>query len=123
MSKPSIIRQIVDLQAQAERLIQSGGNMPEIETFAEYNEEVKAYLLSNIDDEFILNYVRQIPSLNLDQIEGKAGLLTVFLSVFSGTLSTHGRERDKIERALKEIKYISDKYASYEMMIRNHFDD
>ncbi len=38
MTKPSIVRQVINPQAQAERLIRTGGNILEIEAFAIYNE-------------------------------------------------------------------------------------
>lgn len=123
MSNISILRQVIDLQAQAERLIRTGGNMPEIEEFAKYNEMVKSYLLNNISDDFILKYVNTIPSLKINDIETKSNLFIIVISLISGSSATTYKERDKIERALKHIKVISEKYSSYEVMIRNYFDN
>ena len=123
MTKPSITRQVKDLQAQAERLIRTGGNMPEIESFSKYNEEIKTYLFTHIHDDFVLNYIKTIPSLNLDNSETKTGILTVVISLFFGGSVTAYHERNKIEQALKQIKEISNKYSSCEMMIRNCFND
>ncbi len=119
----SVIRQVVDLQAQSERLIRTGGNMPEIEAFSIYNEDVKAHLLNHIDDEFVLQYIRTIPSLHLDEIETKSNIITFLIGLVSGGSASAYQERDKIDRALKQIKEISNKYSSYEMMIRNCFDN
>ncbi|WP_299102541.1 hypothetical protein [uncultured Winogradskyella sp.] len=123
MSKTSITRQVIDLQAQAERLIRTKGNMPEIEAFSQYNEEIKAYLFDNIDDDFVLKYIKNIPSLDLDAIETKSGLLTLVVGLISGGSASAYHERHKIEQALDQIKEISNKYASYEMMIRNYFNN
>jgi len=123
MTKSSIIRQVVDLQAQAERLIRTGGNIPEIEAFSQYNDEIKTYLLDHINDEFVFNYIKTIPSLDINAIEIKSGIITVILGLFAGGTSAAYNERQKIERALEQIKEISNKYSSYEMMIRNCFDN
>lgn len=85
MIKSSIIRQVVDLQKQAERLIRTGGNLQRLKHF-----------------------------LNI---------MTIIIGLFTRGLSTAYNERDKIERALEHIKEISNKYSSYEMMIRNCFDN
>lgn len=122
MSKPSITRQVVDLQAQAERLIRTKGNMPEIEAFSQYNEEIKAYLLKHIDDDFVLNYIKTIPSLDIETIEIKSGILTAIIGLLSGGSASAYHERNKIEQALEQIKEISNKYSSCEIMIRNCFD-
>jgi hypothetical protein len=103
MTKPSIVRQVIDLQAQAERLIRTGGNMPEIEAFSQYNEEIKTYLLDHISDEFVLNYIKTIPSLDIDTIETKSSILTVILGLFSGGSSAAYNEKHKIERALEQV--------------------
>jgi hypothetical protein len=123
MTKSSIVRQVIDLQAQAERLIRTGGNMPEIEAFSQYNEEIKIYLLDHINDEFVLNYIKTIPSLDIDAIETKSGILTIIFGLFSGGSFAAYNEKHKIEVALEQIKEISNKYSSYEMMIRNSFEN
>ncbi|WP_407557049.1 hypothetical protein [Winogradskyella sp. 4-2091] len=97
--------------------------MPEIEAFSQYNEEIKAYLFDNIDDDFVLKYIETIPSLDLDAIETKSGLLTLVIGLISGGSASAYHERHKIEQALDQIKEISNKYASYEMMIRNYFNN
>jgi hypothetical protein len=123
MTKPSIVRQVIDLQAQAKRLIRTGDNMPEIEAFSQYNEEIKIYLLNHISDEFVLNYIKTSPTLDIDAIETKSSILTVILGLFSGGPSAAYSEKHKIERALEQVKEISNKYSSYEMMIRNSFEN
>jgi len=38
MTKPSIVIQVINPRTQAERVIRTDGNIPEIEAFAIYNE-------------------------------------------------------------------------------------
>ncbi|WP_422106872.1 hypothetical protein [Winogradskyella sp.] len=122
MSAPSILRQIKDIQAQAERLIRTGGNTPEIEAFAQFNESLKSYLLQHIKEEFILNYIKTIPSLDIDALETKSNFFIGVISLFFGRLGATYSERNRINTALKIIKEISNKYASYEIMIANSLE-
>lgn len=123
MTKDSIVRQVIDLQAQAERLIRTGGNMPEIEAFALYNEEIKRYLLAHITDEFVLEHIKTIPSLQIEEIETKSGIITFLIGLISGGSAAAYHEREKTDRSLKYIKEIANKYSSFEMMIRNSFEN
>ena len=120
MSNNNIIRQVVDIQAQAERLLKNKPSYEEIEQFSQYNNEIRSFLFNNIDDEFVLNYVKEIPDLDLDKIDVKSNIITVILMLFVSP-SIASREKDKIEKALKIIRDIRGKYASAEFMLKNHF--
>lgn len=115
----------MDIQAQADRLIKTKANLVEIEQFAKYNDEIKSYLLANIEDDFVLKYVKEIPDLNIDEFETKAGLSTVILiliSSFSGGIALYN-ERRIASKALRTIRDIKGKYASAEFMLKNYFAD
>ncbi|AXT21027.1 hypothetical protein D7030_08450 [Flavobacteriaceae bacterium AU392] len=116
----NIIRQIVDIQNQADRLIKNKANIVEIEQFSQYNDEIKSFLESNIEDEFILNYVRAIPNLDIEQEDTKLGILNIVLSIFFGGITSY-RERQKADNALNKIRDIRGKYASAEFMLKNYF--
>jgi hypothetical protein len=62
----SPLRQIQDIQVQAERLISNKANLDQIAEFSKYSDEIKFYLMENIDDEEILSYVRDIPIFEID---------------------------------------------------------
>lgn len=115
-----IYRQIVDIQAQAERLIKSKADLNELELFSQYNHEIKSYLLSYIDDSFILNHVNEIPELNLEEIEENTTILSVLLGLFTGGRSILGN-KIKSEKALEIVRNIRGKYASLEFLLKNHF--
>ncbi|WP_299548117.1 hypothetical protein [Seonamhaeicola sp.] len=120
MYHKNIIRQIIDIQAQAERLIRTEASMAEIEQFAQYNDEIKSFLINNIDDDFVLKYVKEIPNLNIEEIETRTGLITVLLSLFVGGIAIYN-ERRKSQKALNTIRDIKGKYASAEFMLKNYF--
>ena len=117
----NIARQITDIQAQAERLIRTKANMIEIEQFAQYNDEIKSFLINNIDDEFVLKYVKDIPDLKINQIEAKTGIITLLLGFMVGGWSAIYHEKQKERKALKTIRDIKGKYASAEFMLKNYF--
>lgn len=117
----NIIRQIVDIQAQAERLITNDSDLIEIEDFAKYNHEIKLFLLQNIKDEFILKFINEIPDLKLDKIGSNEGVLAFIIAVFSNGMSSYYSEKQKTSAALEIIRDIRGKYASTEFMIKNYF--
>lgn len=121
--KRNIIRQIVDIQAQADRLIRSDADVVEIEQFAQYNNEIKTYLIEHIDDDFILKYIKDIPDLNIEEVEDKKGVLGLIfltLSLFSGWPALYYEKR-KARKSLETVRDIRGKYASVEFMIKNYF--
>lgn len=119
----NILRQISDIQAQAERITLTKIELTQIEDFSKYNEEIKRFLLENVKDEFILNYIREIPSLNFESLETKDNLLTIIIGFFGGGLLSYYRQNQKNEEALNKVREIRGKYASAEFMLKNYFAD
>ncbi len=115
----NIIRQVADIQSQAERLISQNAEETDIELFAQYNRELKSFLMSNIKDEFVLNYIKEIPDLNMMELENEGGFLENILGILSRGYSS---DRMKNDRALDLIRDIKNKYASAEFMIKNYFN-
>lgn len=118
----NILRQITDVQVQADRLIRSQADLTEIENFAKYSFELKTFLTKNIKDEFILKYVNEIPVLNLnEESELKEGAFFAILYFFGGLLGLYSLEQKKKADALNQIRDIKGKYASAEFMLKNYF--
>lgn len=101
----NIIRQIVDIQAQAERLVRTQADTNQIEQFSRYNDEIKSFLLSNIDDDFVLKYVKEIPDLNLDETDYKSGVFDLLLGVFGGWFALYYQKR-KAQKHLETVRDI-----------------
>ncbi len=121
----SPLRQIQDIQVQAERLITKNADLEEISEFAKYSDEIKLYLLENIDDELILSYVRVIPEFDVEESEIKkasAGIIEVILSIASYGLASYFRNRQARDKALGTVRDISSKYSSIEFMCKNYFE-
>ena len=117
----NILRQIADVQQQAERLISTNAEQHEIEDFSKYNEEIKSYLLENVKDNFILKRINEIPSINFNTLEIKDNFLILIFSIFSGGLAAYYRRIERTKEALAVVREIRGKYASAEFMLKNYF--
>lgn len=60
----NVKRQIIDIQAQADRIITRKLDIVAIEAFAQYHGEIKTYLTTHVTDDFISKFVQTIPDLN-----------------------------------------------------------
>ncbi len=116
----NIIRQVVDIQSQAERLISQKAEETDIELFSQYNRELKSFLISNIKDEFVLNYIKEIPDLNMMELESGGGFLEKLIGLVS---NGHSNDSMRNARALDLIREIKNKYASAEFMIKSYFNE
>lgn len=117
----NILRQIADIQIQADKITANATNSTEMIDFARYNEEVKAYLLQNVKDDFIISYVREIPSVPIEDLEGNTSLSATILGLFSGGLGFNIQQMKRLERAKEVVSILKGKYASLEFLLKNHF--
>ena len=117
----NILRQITDIQIQADKITANASNATEIADFARYNEEIKAYLIQHVKDEFMLNYVREIPCVPIEDIEGNTSFLATVLGLFSGGLGFNIQQMKRLERAKEVVSILKGKYASIEFLLKNHF--
>lgn len=117
----NILRQIKDIQVQAERLISDQPDLVEIYEFGNYSKQLKSYLLANVKDEYILNFIVQIPELeeSLNSGSGKTGVLTAILIAVAPWLLNYFQERNKIGQGQEIIRDIRGKYASVEFLMKN----
>jgi hypothetical protein len=121
----SPLRQIQDIQVQAERLISNKANLDQIAEFSKYSDEIKFYLMENIDDEEILSYVRDIPIFEIEESELEKtaeGIFAGILSIASYGLAGYFRNQRARDKALDVVRDIRSKYASIEFMCRNYFE-
>ena len=121
----SPLRQIQDIQVQAERLISNKANLDQIAEFSKYSDEIKFYLMENIDDEEILSYVRDIPTFEIEESELEKtaeGIFAGILSIASYGLAGYFRNQRARDKALDVVRDIRSKYASIEFMCRNYFE-
>ncbi|WP_282079645.1 hypothetical protein [Aquimarina algiphila] len=118
----SILRQVTDIQLQADRLIKEKVSLEQISQFAQYSDEIKSFLLSIIKDDFVLNYINEIPDLNLEEEIKPSGVIGILALIFGGIGGSYYNEKRKIDNAKNNIREIRNKYASAEFMLKNYFN-
>jgi hypothetical protein len=117
----NVRRQIKDIQSRAERLINGSPTMDDIEEFDQYNEELKNYLLNNLDDPDLLERVRQIPKV-LEESDGQVaarGIVSVLIGMVASGFVSYFQQRTRIENSRDAIREARGAYASIEFFMRN----
>jgi hypothetical protein len=116
---PNIRRQIKDIQFRTERLINESPTLEEIEEFDQYNEELKNYLINNLQEPDLLDRVRKIPRIlneSKAQVATK-GAISAFLAMFASGLVSYFQERQQVENSKDLIREARGAYASIEFFI------
>ena len=117
----SIQRQLRDIQARAEQLINGSPSLEDIEEFSQYNEELRNYLLIHLVDVELRQRVYEIPEIlkeSTTQIASR-GLFTAFLTFFTSPFITYFSNRQQIENAMQLVSEARGKYATIELLARN----
>lgn len=121
MMDQQVFRQIKDIQVQADRIINDRPALENIYEFGNYSKQIKKYLLQNVKDKMILDYVLQIPDVEeeLDTGSFSTGFLNTLIFITAGWLLMYFRERRKVEHGKDIVRDIRGKYASIEFLLKN----
>jgi len=116
----AVLRQLKDIQVQAERITSPSCLWEEVVSFSSYSKELKVYLLTHVEEEMILKYIKEIPDLNIEEIGRAATRKSFFTSLFSSWAGALYHERRKIKLAQEVVRDIRAKYASIEFLMKNY---
>ena len=119
---PTTLRQIKDIQFQADRLVNQRATIHGINEFNQYNEELKKYLIENLNDQEIVDRVKQIPKI-LEEAEKENGPRSFFVSIlmlFAPAFVNYYRDKQLIEDAKEYIREARGKYASIEFLLKKY---
>lgn len=119
-----LYRQLKDIQSQAEKLTSGTPDQGAIEQFNNYNEDLKTYLLTHVEDPEIRDLVYSIPSISDTETEKlplqssaliiigilTVGLLPLYLSYVAEI------RRNKLIQS--NIQTARGKYASIEFLLK-----
>ncbi len=109
-----LIRQIKDIQAQADK-IQTGDNSPEaIESFSKYSQELKSYVIKRIDSDEIKSYLKEIPDINYSKTTIKLWQYLIFPSWWLSVAKDYQAKN----KTLEQIKLVRGKYATLEILVK-----
>lgn len=120
----SVFRQIRDIQNQASKLVDEKPSLVDLEEFSRFNEEMKLYLVKNLEQDEIVEHVLSIP--NVIEVEEEAigipiyalmiiTLLTVGLSYL---YVKHVEESRRISLMQDQVREVQGKYATLEFLLK-----
>lgn len=121
--KPTVKRQLKDIQVQADRLISGDHSSEDLENFGNYSNELKNYLIENISDDFILEKLNEIPNIDdFDTItKTTTGIGFTILAVITFGISvSYLREQKRNTEMMNNVRDIRGKYGSIEFLLKNH---
>ncbi|MEO1514021.1 MAG: hypothetical protein AAFV95_03385 [Bacteroidota bacterium] len=115
--KRNILRQLKDIQFQAEKLLKGSPDLSAIRTFSQYSAEINRFLLEEIDLPDVHQLVYQIPPIPYEVGINKRSL---FMTVLPSVLWYWYYERQIVEEAQEGIQIARGKYSSIEFMLKNY---
>lgn len=121
----NVLRQIKDIQVQAERLISNKANLNEIREFSNYSKEIKLFLIENIGNHFILSKVHEIPEIQIQDStstkEISKNVFGYFFGVFGGLIYLL-KSNKKQDEAINFVRDVKGKYGTLEFLLKNYLD-
>ena len=119
-----LIRQLKDIQSQADKILTGENSEEAIENFSRYSEELKDFINNNIDSTEIKNYTLQLPVINLERTTIKSIQLWQYLVIpimpwwwFSAYKNYQAKNK-----IVEEIGEVRSRYATLEWMVRGMED-
>lgn len=113
-----LIRQLKDIQSQADKISSGESSSENIEAFARYSIELKSYIAKNIESQQIKSYLSQLPDINYSKTNIK---LWQYLILPSWWVSSY-RDYQAKNQAILEINQVRGKYATLELLVRELAD-
>lgn len=108
-------RQLIDIVANAERILSGNDNASEIESFARYSIELKEFVVKRIENTDIKNTICEIPDINYKRMESQFWeylLLPVWwINIYKDYLL---RQKTK-----QEIELVKAKYSNLQMFLQS----
>jgi hypothetical protein len=113
-----LIRQVRDIQAQADKIIRDGENSPEnIESFSRYSSELKQYIFRHVNTGEILDFATQLKEIEYDRVEFQLWQFIV-MPFMPGWAISFYRDYQAKARAVEEIGELRGKYATLELLLK-----
>ena len=109
-----LLRQLKDIQAQADKIL-TGENSDEIiEIFAKYSIELKDYISKNIESPSIKTYLKELPEINYNRTKVKLWQYLILPIWWIALYNDYQAKNETIE----DTQLAKGKYATLEMLVR-----
>lgn len=120
----SVFRQIRDIQNQAGKLVDEKPSLVDLEEFSRFNEEMKLYLVKNLEQDEMVEHVLSIP--NVIEVEEEAigipiyalMILTLLTVGLSYLYLKHVEESRRISLMQDQVREVQGKYATLEFLLK-----
>jgi hypothetical protein len=109
-----VIRQVKDVQAQADQIIKGNKSDEAFENFSKYAEEMKAFIRKNIPSDEILEYLKSIPTVNYQRSRISIWQYFIFPSWWISLYKDYNQKNKVIE----EVQEVQHKYANLELLLK-----
>jgi hypothetical protein len=109
-----LLRQIKDIQAQADKIVTGENSIEAIENFARYSSELKDYIAKNVKSQEIVIYLNDLPDVNYTRSQIK---LWQYLILPSWWITLYKDYQAK-NRTIQEIGHVRGKYATLELLVK-----
>jgi hypothetical protein len=109
-----LLRQLKDIQAQADKITTGENSSEHIENFSRYSSELKEYISKNVQSAEIRTYIQDLPEINYSRSEIK---LWQYFILPSWWLTIY-KDYNAKNRTIDEINHAKGKYATLELLVR-----
>jgi len=109
-----LLRQIKDIQAQADKVIGGENSDEAIESFARYSMELKDYISKNVDSNEVKAYLTELPEINYTRTQIKLWQYLLFPAWWIELYKDY-LERNK---TVQEISIVRGKYSTLEILVK-----
>jgi hypothetical protein len=109
-----LIRQLKDIQSQADKILTGEDSSEAIETFAQYSRELKEYIQKNVASNEVKAYLTQLPEIEYARPSIQ---LWQYLILPAWWIALYKDYQEK-NRMKEEINLVRGKYATLELLVR-----
>ena len=109
-----LIRQLKDIQAQAEKNCTGESSQETVEAFSRYSVELKEYISKNIQSEPIINYLVELPEIEYQRNDIQFWQYIIMPMWWIAAY----RDIKNREYAIEQIQATRGRYATLEIMVK-----
>jgi hypothetical protein len=112
-----LLRQLKDVQAQANKILSGDDSEEAIENFSKYSIEMKSYILKNVESQEIKSYMAELPEIKYSASKVKLWEYFVLFILPTWWITLYRNYQAK-SKAKEEINIVKGKYATLELLIK-----
>lgn len=109
-----LLRQIKDIQAQADKILKGEDSPEAIETFSKYSSELKNYIGQHVQSQEVKAYLKDLPEINYARVNISIWQY-LLLPYWAIALYNDYQARN---RTKEEISLVRGKYGTLELLVR-----